>query len=221
MARSIQQNRIEPMLTTLIPVFPLPDVVLFPGVFLPLHIFELRYREMVKDCLAADRLIGISLIRPGWDHDTAGRPAIYPIGCVGLISHIEELSDGRYNLVLRGVEKFRVVREEGAARTYRRASVDYFEESMTAADREAVRRQRHQLERLLTAVADAPDQPFPSNLSDEEVVNALAQYLDLEPVERQALLEQDGVARRCSALIDLLEMKAMSGSHPPDRGLRH
>jgi hypothetical protein len=209
------------MLTTLIPVFPLPDVVLFPGVFLPLHIFELRYREMVKDCLAADRLIGISLIRPGWDHDTAGRPAIYPIGCVGLISHIEELSDGRYNLVLRGVEKFRVVREEGAARTYRRASVDYFEESMTAADREAVRRQRHQLERLLTAVADAPDQPFPSNLSDEEVVNALAQYLDLEPVERQALLEQDGVARRCSALIDLLEMKAMSGSHPPDRGLRH
>jgi len=209
------------MLTTLIPVFPLPDVVLFPGVFLPLHIFELRYREMVKDCLAADRLIGISLLRPGWDHDTAGRPAIFPVGCVGLISHIEELNDGRYNLVLRGVEKFRIVREEGAARTYRRASVDYFEESMTAADREAVRRQRHQLERLLTAVADAPDQPFPSNLSDEEVVNALAQYLDLEPIERQALLEQDGVARRCSALIELLEMKEISGSHPPDRGLRH
>ena len=209
------------MLTTLIPVFPLPDVVLFPGVFLPLHIFELRYREMVKDCLAADRLIGISLLRPGWDHDTAGRPAIFPVGCVGLISHIEELNDGRYNLVLRGVEKFRIVREEGAARTYRRASVDYFEESMTAADREAVRRQRHQLERLLTAVADAPDQPFPSNLSDEEVVNALAQYLDLEPIERQALLEQDGVALRCSALIELLEMKEISGSHPPDRGLRH
>ena len=209
------------MLTTLIPVFPLPDVVLFPGVFLPLHIFELRYREMVKDCLAADRLIGISLLRPGWDHDTAGRPAIFPVGCVGLISHIEELHDGRYNLVLRGVEKFRIVREEGAARTYRQASVDYFEESMTAADREAVRRQRHQLERLLTAVADAPDQPFPSNLSDEEVVNALAQYLDLEPIERQALLEQDGVARRCGALIELLEMKEMSGNHAPDRGLRH
>lgn len=209
------------MLTTLIPVFPLPDVVLFPGVFLPLHVFELRYREMVKDCLAADRLIGISLLRPGWDHDTEGRPAIYPVGCVGLISHIEELSDGRYNLVLRGVEKFRVVREEEAARTYRRASVDYFEESMTAADRDAVRRQRHQLERLLTAVADAPDQPFPSNLSDEEVVNALAQYLDLEPIERQALLEQDGVARRCSALIELLEMKQMSAGQAPGRGLRH
>jgi hypothetical protein len=209
------------MLTTLIPVFPLPDVVLFPGVFLPLHVFEPRYMEMVKDSLAEDRLIGISLLRPGWDHDNDDRPAIYPVGCVGLISHIEELSDGRYNLVLRGVEKYRVVREEDAARMYRRASVDYFEERMTEADRETVRRQRHQLERLLTAVADTPDQPFPSNLSDEEVINALAQYLDLEPIERQALLEQDGVARRCGALIELLEMKEMSGNHPPDRGLRH
>jgi hypothetical protein len=209
------------MLTTMIPVFPLPDVVLFPGVFLPLHIFELRYREMVKDSLAGDRLIGVSLLRPGWDHDAEGRPAIYPIGCVGLISHVEELPDGRYNMVLRGVEKFRVVREEEQIRAYRRAAVDYFEERMTDADRESVRRQRHQLERLLTAVADAPEQTFPSNLSDEEVINALAQYLDLEPIERQALLEQDGVARRCGALIELLEMKELSTSHPSDRGLRH
>ena len=209
------------MLTTLIPVFPLPDVVLFPGVFLPLHIFEPRYREMVKDSLAGDRLIGISLLRPGWDHDADGRPSIYPVGCVGLISHVEELSDGRYNIVLRGVEKFRVVREEAPARAYRRAAVDYVDERMTAADREAVRRQRHQLERLLSAVGDAPEHPFPSTLSDEEVINALAQYLDLEPIERQALLEQEGVARRCGALIELLEMKEMSGSHPPDRGLRH
>jgi hypothetical protein len=209
------------MLTTMIPVFPLPDVVLFPGVFLPLHIFEMRYREMVKDSLAGDRLIGVSLLRPGWDHDAEGRPAIYPIGCVGLISHVEELPDGRYNMVLRGVEKFRVVREEEQTRAYRRAAVDYFEERMTDADRESVRRQRHQLERLLTAVADAPEQTFPSNLSDEEVINALAQYLDLEPIERQALLEQDGVARRCGALIELLEMKELSTSHPADRGLRH
>jgi Lon protease-like protein len=209
------------MLTTMIPVFPLPDVVLFPGVFLPLHIFEQRYRDMVKDSLAGDRLIGISLLRPGWDRDAEGRPAIYPIGCVGLISHVEELSDGRYNMVLRGVEKFRVVREEEQTRAYRRAAVDYFEERMTDADRESVRRQRHQLERLLATVADAPEQTFPSSLSDEEVINALAQYLDLEPIERQALLDQDGVARRCGALIELLEMKELSTSHPADRGLRH
>jgi Lon protease-like protein len=209
------------MLTTLIPVFPLPDVVLFPGVFLPLHVFESRYRELVRDSLAGDRLIGIALLRPGWTHERDGQPAIYPVGCVGLISHIEALDDGRYNLVLRGVEKFRVVREEDAVRPYRRASVDYVEERMTSADHEAVRQRRHHLERLLATVADAPEQTFPSNLSDEEVINALAQYLDLEPIERQALLEQEGVARRCEALIELLEMKELSGSHPPDRGLVH
>jgi hypothetical protein len=209
------------MLTTLIPVFPLPDVVLFPGVFLPLHIFEMRYRDMVKDTLAGDRLIGVSLLRPGWDHDLSGRPAIYPVGCVGLISHIEELSDGRYNLVLRGVEKFRVIAEEAPLRAYRRASVDYVEEQMSLEERESVRRQKHRLEHLLSAVAESPEQSFPPTLSDEEVINALAQYLDLEPIERQALLEQDGVAKRCDALIELLEMKAMATNHAPDRGLRH
>jgi hypothetical protein len=209
------------VLSTLIPIFPLPNIVLFPGVFLPLHVFEDRYRAMVKDTLAEDRLIGMTLLRPGWDQNADGQPAVYPVGCVGLISHIEELEDGRYNLVLRGVEKFRISREEELTRTYRRAAVDYLEEQMTAADREAVRRQRHTLERLLSVVSDGPDQPFPSNLSDDEVINALAQYLDLEPVERQALLEQDGVARRCSALIELLEMKAMAQGQPPDRGLIH
>jgi Lon protease-like protein len=209
------------MLTTVIPLFPLQDVVLFPGVFLPLHVFEMRYREMVRDCLASDRLIGISLLQPGWEHDAAGRPAIYPVGCVGLVSHVGELSDGRYNLVLQGVEKYRILEEEGPLRAYRRASVEYIEERMTPADRESVRRRKRQLERLLSEAAESPEQAFPSNLSDEEVINALAQYLDMEPIERQALLEQDGVARRCEALIELLEMKAMRTPHLPDRGLRH
>ncbi len=209
------------MLTASIPVFPLPDTVLFPGVFLPLHIFEMRYREMIRDSLAGDRLVGVSLLKPGWDRDLSGRPAIYGVGCVGLISHVEALSDGRYNLVLRGVEKYRVIGEEPPLRAYRRASVEYVSEQMTAAEREAVSRQKHRLERLLSSAAESPERPFPSNLSDEEVINALAQYLDLEPIERQALLEQEGVARRCSALIELLEMKAMTASHAPDRGVRH
>lgn len=209
------------MLSTLIPIFPLPNIVLFPGVFLPLHVFEDRYRAMVKDTLAEDRLIGMTLLRPGWDQNADGQPAVYPVGCVGLISHIEELEDGRYNLVLRGVEKFRITREEDLTRAYRRAAVDYLEEQMTAADREAVRRQRHTLERLLSVVSDGPDQPFPSNLSDDEVINALSQYLDLEPIERQALLEQNGVAPRCAALIELLEMKSMSPGQAPGRRLIH
>ena len=208
------------MLSAVLPLFPLPNVVLFPGVFLPLHIFELRYREMVKDALAGDRLIGMMLLKPGWDKEPSEQPPTFPVGCAGLISHVEHLDDGRYNIVLRGIERFRVIEEE-TGRSYRRAHVDYLTDSMTEAERDAVSRQRHRLEHLLTAATDAPEMPFPSNLSDEEVVNALAQYLDLEAIERQALLECDSVATRCDGLIELLEMKAMTNQSPPDRGLLH
>ena len=111
------------MLPPTIPVFPLPNVVLFPNVFLPLHIFEPRYRQMVNDALSGDRIIGMVLLRPGWDDDYEGRPAIYPVGCAGLITHAERLGDGRYNIVLQGLEKFRVL-DEDHSRPYRLARVD-------------------------------------------------------------------------------------------------
>jgi len=208
------------MLSSVIPIFPLPNVVLFPGVFLPLHIFETRYREMVKDALAGDRLIGMTLLRPGWDREPADQPPVFAVGCAGLISHVEELDDGRYNIVLRGIERFRILTEE-AERSYRRAQVDYLADQFNDADRDAVRRQRHTLERLLTSATDAPERTFPTSLSDEEVINALAQYLDLDPIERQALLECDSVATRCDGLVDLLEMKALVQTAPPGRGLVH
>ncbi len=93
------------MLPPTIPLFPLPNVVLFPNVYLPLHIFEPRYREMVSDALDGDRIIGMVLLRPGWEGDYEGRPAVYPVGCAGLISHAERLSDGRYNIVLQGARE--------------------------------------------------------------------------------------------------------------------
>src|SRR5690349_5431852 len=110
-------------MSDLLPIFPLPNVVLFPSVFLPLHIFEPRYREMVADALAADRLIGMVLLRPGWDRDYEGRPAVFPIGCSGVMTHVERLGDGRYNIVLRGLERFRIA-EENHDRSYRRALVE-------------------------------------------------------------------------------------------------
>src|SRR5213082_1852536 len=97
-------------MSDLLPLFPLPTVVLFPNVFLPLHIFEPRYRDMVADALTGDRLIGMVLLKPGWESNYEGRPPVYPIGCSGLMTHVERLSsDGHYNIVLRGVERFRVV----------------------------------------------------------------------------------------------------------------
>ena len=92
------------MLPPTIPVFPLPNVVLFPSVFLPLHIFEPRYRRMVDDALSGDRIIGMVLLKPGWEGSYEGHPAIYEVGCAGLITHAERTEDGRYNLVLRGLE---------------------------------------------------------------------------------------------------------------------
>src|SRR5688572_2941733 len=100
------------MLPPAIPIFPLPNVVLFPNVFLPLHIFEPRYRRMLATALEGDRIIGMVLLRPGWEGNYEGRPPVYPIGCAGLITHAEPLADGRYNIVLRGLEKFRVLSEE-------------------------------------------------------------------------------------------------------------
>ena len=111
-----------PMLPPTIPVFPLPNVVLFPNVFLPLHIFEPRYREMVADSLAGNRIIGMVLLRPGWEPNYEGRPPVYSIGCAGLITFSEQHSDGRYNIVLRGLEKFRITGEDHS-RSYRVAEV--------------------------------------------------------------------------------------------------
>src|ERR1043165_4435281 len=100
-------------MSDLLPVFPLPNVVLFPNVFLPLHIFEPRYREMVADALASDRLIGMILLKPGWEHDYEGRPPVYQMGCSGVITHVERLADGGCKLVRRGVSRSRFGGEWG------------------------------------------------------------------------------------------------------------
>jgi Lon protease-like protein len=203
------------MLPPTIPVFPLPSTVLFPNVFLPLHIFEPRYRAMVGDALAGDRIIGMVLLQPGFEADYEGRPPVYATGCAGVITHTERLAEGRFNIVLRGIEKFRITGED-ASRSYRLAHVQPLPERPGAEEREQLRRQRHRLEALLAAAVErAGSEPkFPPAIPDEDLVNALSQYLDLEPLERQALLERDGCLARCRGLIELLEMKV----HAPRGG---
>ena len=196
------------MLPPTIPLFPLPNVVLFPNVFLPLHIFEARYRAMVSDALRDDRIIGIALLRPGYEPEYEGRPPVYEIGCAGVITHAEALADGCYDIVLRGIEKFRITGED-ATRPYRLGHIDALPEATPEADAQLLRRQRQRLEAVLAAAMERirGEPKFPPSVPDEDLVNALAQYLDLDAVEHQALLECDGVLARCRALIDLLEMK--------------
>jgi len=207
-------------MSDLLPIFPLPNVVLFPNVFLPLHIFEPRYREMVADAVASDRMIGMALLRPGWEDDYNGRPPVYAIGCSGLISHYERLADGRYNIVLRGLERFRIL-EEDDRRPYRLARIETLSEpALTAPDRDRIRTARSKLEALLAPAAEitGTDARIPPAMNDEDLINALAQYLDLDTLEKQALLEQPCLRTRAESLVELLEMKMLMARTP---GLSH
>src|SRR5438093_947427 len=142
-------------MSDLLPLFPLPNVVLFPNVFLPLHVFEPRYREMVADAIGSDRMIGMVLLRPGWQTDYEGRPAVYPVGCSGLMTHVERLADGCYNIVLRGLERFRLT-DEDHSRSYRMGIVEPLtEEPLDDTDRFVIRTQRSKLESMLAAAAES------------------------------------------------------------------
>jgi Lon protease-like protein len=209
-------------MSELLPLFPLPNVVLFPNVFLPLHIFEPRYRDMVADALANDRMIGMVLLRPGWDRDYEGRPPIYSVGCSGVLTHNERLPDGRYNIVLRGMERFRIV-EEDHALSYRRAVIEPLREpALDPAERVVMLSLRAKLESMLgSRQSSAGDPRMPASMSDEDLVNALAQYLDLEPLEKQALLEKSCLRTRAEALVEVLEMKILMARTPGRSGVAH
>ena len=204
------------MLPPTLPIFPLPNVVLFPNVFLPLHIFEPRYREMVADALEGDRLIGMVLLRPGWEGQLRRAAAGLSDRLRRASSRITTaLPDGRYNIVLRGLEKFRIVEEDdqpcsiGWRRS--RASTSRWPRR----EREEIRAARRRLETLLVPqpAGRGADPKVPPAMTDEDLVNTLAQYMELEPVEKQALLERDGLLARCRSLIELLEMKMIVARH--------
>lgn len=189
-----------------IPIFPLEDPMLFPNISRPLHIFEPRYRAMIADALKGDRIIGMVTLKPGFEPNYEGRPPIYPIGCAGVITDVEELPDGRYNIVLQGLVKFRV-NSEDQSRPYRLARVDALPEFPSPEEQAALRKQRQRLESLV--VEPGSDRKFPPQITDEDVVNTLSQYLELDPPERQALLELKGALARSQALIDLLELQTI------------
>jgi Lon protease-like protein len=212
---------------SLLPLFPLPNVVLFPGVSLPLHIFEPRYREMVADALAADRLIGMVLLRPGWNTDYDGRPPIHAIGCSGVIVHAERLQDGRYNIILLGLDRFRIV-DENHERAYRRATIAALPEpALDDAGRQAVHELRRKLEARLGFLRDASGQGRTTQadqlaaLPDAEFVHSISQHLDLEPIEKQALLERETLGQRAEGLVELLDMRRMAATVPPGSDVTH
>lgn len=198
-------------LPSAIPIFPLQDVMLFPGASRPLHIFEPRYREMVADALEGDRIIGMVMLHAGYEDEYAGNPPIYDIGCAGVITNVQRLEDGRYNIVLSGLARFRIISED-QSRSYRVAEIEPLPEPLGDADRDALRAHRPLLMELLASVApgQAGQAPTPEDLPDEVLVNGLSQFLGMSALDRLDLLRQEGPLARAEALIGLLERGELS-----------
>src|SRR5262249_5933389 len=129
-------------------LFPLPNLVLFPHVMQPLHIFEPRYRQMTADALAADRLITPALLKPGWEADYEGRPDLFEVACLGRIVAEQRLEDGRFNILLRGLARVRVLKEIKQGKPYRSARVEVLTE-MDMPGLEPARRLRRQMTKLV------------------------------------------------------------------------
>jgi Lon protease-like protein len=201
-----------PVLPPLLPLFPLPNVVLFPRMPLPLHVFEPRYRQMVAEALESHHAIGMVLLKPGWETDYYGRPPVYPIGCAGLIERCERFEDGRYNMLLKGVARFRVENEQPGL-AYRVAQARYTGDAMgelpaldSLRDRLAV-----VLDKLGHAQALVEAQ---TRLPHEVFVNAACQALDLSPVEKQSLLDCETISARYFRLLEILDFHVLE---PPSR----
>jgi Lon protease-like protein len=188
-----------------IPIFPLQDVMLFPHATRPLHIFEPRYRDMVADALMGDRLIGMVLLEPGYEAEYEGRPPVYPVGSAGIIAEVDELPDGGYNILLRGLTKFRITGED-QSRSYRLAHVEAIPEELTNAERVTLGDLLDELSVLLPS--GLPGVQVPAGLPDEEFVNGIAQIIQIDPRDRLGLLEQPGPLARAKALIDLLYIRS-------------
>ncbi len=199
-----------------VPLFPLPNAVLFPGVPLPLHIFEPRYRAMVRDVQRGEaKLIGMVLLRGEWRRDYYGSPEIYAVGCAGRLVSVEPLADGRYNILLHGVREFAVVAER-SQHPYREATVSWRASSTGGVPRELRTRIHALAHRLL-------EQREPSlvsrlladtSLSDELLINFLSYAIDFPPMEKQALLEAPGLAERGLRLCDAMQFAIEALAHP-------
>lgn len=183
-------------------IFPLAGALLFPGMHLPLHIFEERYRALINDAMARDRQIG--MIQP---KESGSRPALFDVGCLGKIIDIEALEDGRFNVVLEGVARFRVIEEIDASTAFRqvRAEIEAdreIDEVLASAERAALEIESRKFAELQGYQVDWDSI---GRLDDMAFVNGIAQIAPFDAASKQALLEVDGLANRAELIIQLLQ----------------
>lgn len=192
-----------------VPLFPLPTVVFFPETYLPLHIFEPRYREMVQDASIQGHCIGMALLKEGWEDVYNEAPAIYPTGCVGRIISSHKLADGRFNIVLQGLHRC-TYEEQKVSTAYRQARVQlHLQQDNPSLDAETrMNLENVTQEYLAWKKAHELCQVIASGkLTDSIFVHNLSAGLDLTPVEKQFLLESDHLIQQARRLIDLIRFK--------------
>jgi hypothetical protein len=196
-----------------LPIFPLDNVVLLPRVQVPLYIFEPRYRQMAAAAIDGDGRIGMVVVQPQHREDMAGDPPVFEIGCEGSIEHAEPRPDGTYHLILQGIARFRIREElprspEGE-RLYRVARVERLEDEVP--DGDALAPMRRRILELMRAVAPDRSEQFTEStfakLDDTTFVNAFCQSLDFDVIEKQQLLEANGVRGRAEQLVGLMEFR--------------
>ena len=195
-----------------IPVFPLPGALLLPRSRLPLHIFEPRYRALGSEAMARDRQIG--MIQPR----AAGEPPpLFDMGCVGRIVDVEALEDGRYNLVLEGFARFRVLRELEVTTPFRQIEAELIEENeidqaLSSIERASLERES---QRFANAQGYSVDWDSVARLDDRSLVNGIAQIAPFDAAAKQALLEAEGLKARADLLVQLMQFFGRRDSDDP------
>lgn len=200
------------MTTRRISLFPLAGALLFPGGHLPLHIFEPRYRALVSDALARDRMIG--MIQP---IGVGNRPQLYEVGCLGRIVDCEALDDGKFNIVLQGVGRFRLVRELDVPTLFRQAEALITEEQGdTAALAPAVRAALEQeARRFADHLGYVVDWKAVERLDDVTLVNGIAQVAPFDVASKQSLLEAETLGERVERAMQLMQFYGMTDGDGP------
>jgi Lon protease-like protein len=185
-----------------VPIFPLPDTVFFPHTLLPLHIFEPRYKALISDALAGDKMLGIVQLRPGWHDDYFGTPPIYKMLGVGKIVEVDKFDDGRYDIVLSGMYRTQV-RQEISGEHYRRAEVEVIDDLVPPGKKQEVEDVHTILLRIYEKLSDALPEGLSIlpgvdiyTLSPGMLVDVMTSLLVDDSYERQSLLAEPDVSRR-------------------------
>jgi Lon protease-like protein len=198
-----------PPTTLVLPIFPLPDVIFFPHTFMPLHVFEARYRAMVTDALARDRRLCIVRLLPGYERDYDGKPTVAAIAGAGEIVRCERLATGRFNILVRGLWRVQIERELPTDTLYRVVQARRLAEASLDADLAPtltrIRAACGQLLKVLNRPADVLDGALGADQPAAALTDRVAAAFLPDPTLRQELLEMIDVGRRAERVAAALD----------------